>query len=54
MITSKEIKIKAADTFCAKYIDSELKKTGLDIISWAIISYDNGFYTLNISFVCKE
>lgn len=51
MITNQEIKIKTVDNLTSNYIEEQLNKLNLDILSWAIVSIDENYYTLNISVV---
>jgi len=51
MITSKEYKIKIPENFSPDYIESQLKNTNYDILSWAIVSFDDEYYYLNLSIV---
>ncbi len=51
MITTKEVKIKIPQKFTSEYIETELKKKNLDVLSWAIVDYDEKYYTLNLSIV---
>ena len=51
MITNREIKIKIIDNLTSNYIEEELNKLNLDILSWAIVNIDESFYTLNVSVV---
>ena len=51
MITKQEVKIKIVDNLTSNYIEEELKKLNLDILSWAIVDINENYYTLNISVV---
>ena len=51
MITTKEVKIKIPQVYTSEYIETELAKMGLDILSWAIIDFYENYYTLNLSIV---
>jgi hypothetical protein len=51
MITTQEIKVKVPEEFSSKYIENELKKTGLDVLRWAITDFDDKYYTLNLAVV---
>lgn len=51
MITNQEVKIKIVDNLTSNYIEEELKKLNLDILSWAIVDINESYYTLNISVV---
>lgn len=51
MITTKEVKIKRCDKLTSKYIETQLKNKGLDVLRWAITAYDDEFYTLNLAVV---
>ena len=52
MIINKELKIKIVDNLTSNYIEDELKKFNLDILSWAIVDLNEDYYTLNVSVVC--
>lgn len=52
MITTKEVKIKIPRVYTSEYIENELERLNLDVLSWAIIDFDDSFYILNISVVC--
>lgn len=49
MITTKEVRIKIPDEFTSKYIESNLKEMGFDVLRWAITGYDEQYYTVNVS-----
>ncbi len=51
MITTKEVKIKIPQEFTSEYIEEELAKMGLDVLSWAIVDFDENYYKLNIAIV---
>ena len=51
MIFSKEVKIKKNDEFLSEYIESELNKLQLDILSWAIVGYSDNEYIINIAVI---
>ena len=51
MITNQEVKIKIVDNLTSNYIEEELKKLNLDILTWAIVDINENYYTLNISVV---
>lgn len=51
MITTKEIKINRIDDITTQYIENELNKLKLDVLSWVITDYDENFLFLNISIV---
>lgn len=51
MILTDEVKIKTIKNLSSEYIETELKKMGFDVLRWAIVSYDDDFYYLNISYV---
>ena len=52
MITTKEVKIKIPPKYTSEYIETELKKMNLDVLSWAIVDYDEKYFKLNIATVC--
>ena len=51
MITTKEVKIKTTDNLTSEYIETELKKLGFNILSWAITKRDNDNLIINISYI---
>ncbi len=51
MITTKEIKVKVPEEFTSEYIENELKKTGLDVLRWAITDFDDKYFTVNLAIV---
>lgn len=51
MIITKEIKIKVSKQISSKYIENELTKLNFNILRWAIVSANNEYYTLSISFI---
>lgn len=54
MIITKEIKINIIENLTNDYIESELAKLNLDILSWAITKKDTNYYLLNISYITNE
>ena len=51
MITNQVVKIAIVDNLTSSYIEEELKKLNLDILSWAIVEINDSHYTLNISVI---
>ncbi len=51
MISTKELKIKKNDDLTNRYIESEFKKNGLDVLRWAITDCDDEYYYLNLAVV---
>lgn len=51
MIINKVVKIQVVENLTSNYIEKELSKLNLDILSWAIVEIDENHYTLNISVV---
>lgn len=50
MILTCEVKIKTAENLTSEYIEKELENMGYDVLRWAIVSFDDKFYKLNISY----
>ncbi len=51
MIKTKEVKVKRIENLSSEYIESELKTMGFDVLRWAITSFDDKYYLLNIAIV---
>ncbi len=51
MILTAEVKIKSIKNLSSEYIEMQLRNMGFDVLRWAIVSYDDDFYNLNISYV---
>ena len=54
MITTKVIKIEKTNELTSEYIETELKKTGLDILRWVITDTDEDNYILSLAVVDTE
>ena len=54
MITNQVVKIAIVENLTSNYIEEELKKLNLDILSWAIVDINEEYYTLNVSVVCDR
>jgi hypothetical protein len=51
MLITKEIKIKRINNITTQYIEAELNKLNLDVLSWVITNFDDNFLFLNISII---
>ena len=54
MITSREIKIKIPDNLTSACIENELQSMGLDVLRWAIVNYDDKYYTINAAIAAEN
>lgn len=51
MILTEIIEVKRTDNLTSDYIDADLRKQGLDVISWAILDVKKDVYSVNVAFV---
>lgn len=54
MIKSENIKIKKIEGFDNIYIESELKRLGLEAVRWAVVSVEHDFLTVSVSYISKN
>ena len=50
MILTAEVKIKSIKNLSSEYIEMQLRNMSFDVLRWAIVSYDDDFYILSISY----
>lgn len=51
MITTKELKIEKIVNPTSNYIEEELSRQKLNVLSWAITNYDEKFLYINVSII---
>lgn len=49
-IVSEIINIKNNGNPSTEYIETELKKLGIDALRWAIVKISNDFFTINVAY----
>ena len=54
MITTKVVRIKKTNELTSEYIETELKKTGLDVLRWVVTGTDEDNYILSLAVVDTE